>query len=846
MSKSDYVPQINDMIDLSMQNFIHSNAEFYSRLAFENITQEDNKESLSRFYIQQKMYQQVVDLVKSPNNEMERYYLGVCYFNLGKFEEAKNSLIEGAKNNRLRLLLQKYEQRTFEEVFFDDRKIKKEPFNVLLKSERMFSPPQKMFNEPETSTLMIPKVSLKKQKDNNDVLFNNMNPQNIFNHKQQTEKPQKTKELKQLELRTENFTGDCVINGAFGFYYLGQIFEKLEKLELASMCYRNSYCIDKRLFSAYLKFTESMAKLEFNNQLSTKDFMKKLSSVEKGKKDASMIKFKQKTALTSKLITYLLQENQTNDFLKKRNSVREDSEVPQKHRQTKKNENYTFSSALKIEDKSEKISTTLMTKFVSKNDDDFCDERQDKKENKNTLKRIKIGKTEKVMHSEVKVCANLGNFIGSGEDVVSFTKNSVFGNSFLNEQKKPGFLENGLKLNEKVQATSQKENNEVLIESDFIETMFAKETKKQIKEKRVSTRLIQKMELNKEKKAPKIENLLSLLKEGVVYQQFNDFPKAKEIFSGLAINDKAFGSFKCSFIILQIAKCWISMMNYEEAARNFEDAHQSNPNVIDGLDFYSSCLWYNKETTKMFELYKNISTSFKDSPIALTIQGNCCSLVKKTDDAISCFKNSIKNDPNNSYTYCLLGHEYVFLEDFKNAKDYYRKALEINSQQFNAHWGLGNIYLQMDDFKTALIYFYNALTFNPYSPLIYSYIGISYLSLNMNKEALINFEKAESFKIDSVMNSYYKSVAYFKLGQDEVGAKVLESLLISVKNEPKIYVLLGKIYNKMGKSDCAHDCFSKAIHLDPRDSQGKIRELLELINATDLNDSKTIQREDFI
>jgi len=240
----------------------------------------------------------------------------------------------------------------------------------------------------------------------------------------------------------------------------------------------------------------------------------------------------------------------------------------------------------------------------------------------------------------------------------------------------------------------------------------------------------------------------------------------------------------------------------------------------------------------LINLNLSVNKAFKNSAISFIIRGNCHSLLKKTEDAILDFKKAIELEPRDSYAYCLLGHEYVFLEDLHQAKSNYMKALEIDRQQFNAYWGLGNIFLQIDDYLNALTYFYNALTINPYSPLIYSYLGIAYLNLNSNKKALENFEKAESFKDDSFMNTYYKSVAYYKMGDFKKGAINLEELLLTVKNEPKLYVLLGKIYVELGKLNDAHFCFTKAIHLDPRNSQGKIRELLELINSSTEADKK--------
>lgn len=47
-----------------------------------------------------------------------------------------------------------------------------------------------------------------------------------------------------------------------------------------------------------------------------------------------------------------------------------------------------------------------------------------------------------------------------------------------------------------------------------------------------------------------------------------------------------------------------------------------------------------------------------------------------------------------SYVYCLLGHEYIFTEDYQMAELYYKKALEINNTEFHGFWGLGYVHLK--------------------------------------------------------------------------------------------------------------------------------------------------------
>ena len=626
------------------------------------------------------------------------------------------------------------------------------------------------------------------------------------------------------QLRSEVFGADCVANGAFGLFYLGMVFEKSGQLETAAMCFRNSFRIDNRVLCAYFKFTEVIARVELSESLGKRPG----AQPAKGKRVGGQVKFKHKTVLTNKLMAYLLQDDSDKKVLRKRKALKDEAALDEPRKRQRRQAGGGQGRGLR--DNSPEDFLVLQHNLETLADSGDPLPADPKKENKSAFKRVKLGESERSAKAEGRLGVKANCLVFAGEEVVSVAKGCLFGQSNCQEARRFGPGDSPFKPTDKLASGLQKENQEGASEADMQSAVAAREKSARARSRK-SASLVGAFEAAlRNAESHRIEDLIALIKPGVVCQQFNEFPRAKEAFSQLVVEGKGLGALNCSYLTVQIAKCWVSMMNYEEAAKNFEAAFSSNPNALEGLDVYSSCLWYLKDTIKMIELNQRVARLFRNSPVALTVQGNCCSMIKKTEEAIALFKSASKTDPLNSYVCCLLGHEFVFLEDFKSARLFYQKALEIDPHQFNAYWGLGNIHLQINDYHNALVFFSNALAFNRFSPLIYSYIGIASLNLNLNKKALESFEKAEEFQAESVMNSYYKAVAYFKLGEYALGSRLLEQLAVSVKNEPKIFVLLGKIYHAMGRFEDVNDCFNKAIQLDPRDSQGKIRELLELLN----------------
>ena len=66
------------------------------------------------------------------------------------------------------------------------------------------------------------------------------------------------------------------------------------------------------------------------------------------------------------------------------------------------------------------------------------------------------------------------------------------------------------------------------------------------------------------------------------------------------------------------------------------------------------------------------------------------------------------------------------------------------------------------------------------------------------------FEHAESLDPLNPLNKYQKATVLTSLERYEEALKVLEDLLIQVPKEAPIYIVIGKIYKKLGNIEKAH------------------------------------------
>lgn len=335
--------------------------------------------------------------------------------------------------------------------------------------------------------------------------------------------------------------------------------------------------------------------------------------------------------------------------------------------------------------------------------------------------------------------------------------------------------------------------------------------------------------IEKTKKIPKTDELDNFLKIYITPYKNQLNSKYEKAYKDYIKIPKTFQ--KSSFFINNIGICLMKMVKYKQAYEFFKKARKHNKTQLEGVEYYSTCLWHLNKTNDLIELSEILFKNFPENFKTWLVLGNSYSILKDHSNAIKFFKRGIQINKNSSYAYCLLGHEYIFLEDYDLAKKSYFSAIEINNLEFTGYWGLGNVFLKTDNFNLALKYFLIALSLNPNCATIYTYIGITLINQEKFELALKIFEKSQNLDQESLMNNYYKATALYNLKFFDQAILELEKLKTTATHEPRIYLLMGKIYKEIGNIDRAHDNFLLALNFDPKDSEKKIRNLIDCLNS---------------
>jgi anaphase-promoting complex subunit 3 len=133
--------------------------------------------------------------------------------------------------------------------------------------------------------------------------------------------------------------------------------------------------------------------------------------------------------------------------------------------------------------------------------------------------------------------------------------------------------------------------------------------------------------------------LISLLRQvGIAYQLLADYQcaEALEQFKKLPPSQ-----LKTGWVSDQIARCHFEMSQWDECHKAYEQMLRLEPYRLEGLEFYSTCLWHLKKQTDLCYLSNYVLERSLLAPETWCVVGNCYSLQKEYELAIKSFGRSI-------------------------------------------------------------------------------------------------------------------------------------------------------------------------------------------------------------
>tara|TARA_R110002072_G_scaffold1587_1_gene13257 strand:+ start:53771 stop:55171 length:1401 start_codon:yes stop_codon:yes gene_type:complete len=195
-------------------------------------------------------------------------------------------------------------------------------------------------------------------------------------------------------------------------------------------------------------------------------------------------------------------------------------------------------------------------------------------------------------------------------------------------------------------------------------------------------------------------------------------------------------------------------------------------------------------------------------------KANILSRRDKHKKAISLLQQALEITNDESDVLSLIGMEYLFLEDFENAKIYFMKCLEEDEGDFSALYNVIYCFEFLEQHEAAIDYLNDFLNKNPYCEVAWHQVGKQYSLLKDHKKALAAFDFA-IISDDRFIGAYLeKGKVLEKLKRYE---DAIESYTITLGiDDPTSFALLriGKCYEKLGNQELALQFYTKCVEED--------------------------------
>jgi tetratricopeptide (TPR) repeat protein len=182
--------------------------------------------------------------------------------------------------------------------------------------------------------------------------------------------------------------------------------------------------------------------------------------------------------------------------------------------------------------------------------------------------------------------------------------------------------------------------------------------------------------------------------------------------------------------------------------------------------------------------------------------------------AINLLEKALEITSDESDVLSLMGMEYLFMEDFENAKYYFMKCLEQNENDYSALYNIIYCFDYLEQNEVAIDYLNDFLNNNPYCEVAWHQLGKQYFVQKDYKKALAAYDFA-IISDDCFIGAYLeKGKVLEKLKEYEMA---IESYTITLGlDDPTSFALLriGKCYEKLNNNELALQFYSKCVEED--------------------------------
>lgn len=242
---------------------------------------------------------------------------------------------------------------------------------------------------------------------------------------------------------------------------------------------------------------------------------------------------------------------------------------------------------------------------------------------------------------------------------------------------------------------------------------------------------------------------------------------------------------------------------------------EQHPSSVDLKLLEVEILIFDNDLEKAAKLVKKIQNIDPTNDEVYIQQATILSKEGKHQEAIENLKTALIHTDDKVDVWSLMGMEYLYLDDFENARLNFAKCIDVDFEDYSALYNVVYCFDMEKDHEQAIQYLNSYINKNPYCEVAWHQLGRQYFILNMFKEALTSFDYAVLIDESFIGGYLEKAKTLEQLGRYD---EAIENYLVTLElDDPTAfaYVRIGECYDKLEELETAITYYKKAVHEDP-------------------------------
>ena len=266
----------------------------------------------------------------------------------------------------------------------------------------------------------------------------------------------------------------------------------------------------------------------------------------------------------------------------------------------------------------------------------------------------------------------------------------------------------------------------------------------------------------------------------------------------------------------EIIEYYLELGKMSKAKHALQIGLNQHPSAISLKLLQVEVMIFEDELQQALEILNHLEVIEPSNSEVYVQKANLYSKLNEHDKAIELLTYALPLTDDLVDIYSLIAMEYLFIENYAEAKKYFKKCLSEDIEDYMSLQQLLFCYDILEENDEAIAFLDAYLNKNPYCEVAWHYLGKQYLVREDFNEALRCFNFA-IISDDTFTGAYFeKAKVLEKLGDYEKAIENYKITLTLDDASPLVYLHIGRCFEKMNDDQTAEQYYFKAIHEDPQ------------------------------